>query len=143
VTYDLDLTAEETLPVEQARWLLTKPKSVNTALNFDFDLAGFDRLAAHTGMRRFQVRVAYAPAAPGTPYTLAAQLNIPTLISNVDLVRSRLFEWDYMISLHHELWRAGRLLVEGGVESWNAVETLTSGDYDDDNVCGVFTIEKS
>jgi hypothetical protein len=69
-----------------------EPKSVNTALNFDFDLAGFDCLAAQTSMRRFQVRVAYSPAAPRTPYTLAAQWNMPTPVSNVDLDRSRLFE---------------------------------------------------
>jgi hypothetical protein len=29
------------------------------------------------------------------------------------------------------------------VESWNAVETLTSGDYNDGDVCWVFTTEKS
>jgi hypothetical protein len=36
----------------------------NTALNFTFDLARLEQFAAHTSMRKFQVRIADAPRNP-------------------------------------------------------------------------------
>jgi hypothetical protein len=68
---------------------------------------------------------------------------MPTSATNVDLGQFRLFE-DYLeFELQHELLRVGRLLVEGGAESWNVVETRPARDYNEGEVSWFFTMEKS
>jgi hypothetical protein len=113
---------------------VSEPESVNTTALFNLDFAGLERLAAHTSLRKFEERVACAPREPAT---VALQWNMPTPITNVNLVRSRLFEDHYKKKLEQELRRVEKSLVEGSVESWNAVETRPSGDYYEGEMCWI------
>jgi hypothetical protein len=91
-------------------------------------------------MRKFQVRVADAPR---RPHVRVAQRKMPTPVSAVDLILSRLFEAYYELRLQQELRKVGRLLVEGRAESWSVVETRPAGEYHEGEVCWIFTMEKS
>jgi hypothetical protein len=129
----LSASAVNTVSVYMTR-AVSEPEFANTARHFTFDLAKLEQLVAHTSMRKFQVLMAEAPR---KPHMRAAQWKMR------DLVRSHLFEAYYELKLQHELRRVGRLLVEGGAESWSVVETRPAGDYDEGGVCWIFTIKKS